>query len=123
MFQSPLRRGTDCGSGSYATSAAIQCCFNPLFDGEQTAGMTTPVQSCHVCTFQSPLRRGTDCGYRLPSSLSFPSVGFQSPLRRGTDCGEELTTDEDILGCRFQSPLRRGTDCGSCPRRGSQVGP
>ena len=67
LFQSPFKRGNDCGKKVEEILTEAIKCFNPLSSGAMTAGKNRVRQLNRVIyMFQSPFKRGNDCGTMFP---------------------------------------------------------
>ena len=86
-FQSPLHRGTNCGSWPNAVRNA-RTCFSPLFIGAPTAaGGSSSHQLDVFLAVSVPSSSGHQLRLRVLWGLPHAGHEFQSPLHRGTNCG------------------------------------
>ena len=84
-FQSPFKRGNDCGYRNPATGTV------------------------EMDLFQSPFKRGNDCGpTETLASLRREILLFQSPFKRGNDCGLQKLHQERTLILPSFNPLSSG---------------
>ena len=84
VFQSPFKRGNDCG-------------LYLLAEAEKNS-----------LAFQSPFKRGNDCGViKIIAELQSKTT-FQSPFKRGNDCGVMWKESPSSLILMVSIPFQAG---------------